>query len=229
MESRDSSARLAASPLFTGLTPDERAGVVAAGSARRLLRGRTLFRQDDPAEALFLVESGRVKLTQLTPAGREVIVRLAGPGELFAAVAALDGKAYPFTATAAAPGCVLAFPRPVLRGLFARLPRLEANVLGVVGAHARESLDRVRELATEPVGQRLARALLRLVPLGAAGEGGVVIEGVTQQELADMTATTLYTVSRTLSRWEQEGVVAAGRGRVTVKSRVRLAALAGGG
>lgn len=217
---------LGASPLFAGLGADERQAAVAAATSRRIARGQALFHQDEPAEALFVVEAGRIKLTQLTPDGREVIVRLAGPGEPFAAIAALDGKAYPFTAVAAVPSRVLVFGRPALRALFARLPRLEANVLGVVGRHARESLDRVRELSTEPVPQRLARTLLRLLP--PTGNAGT-IEGVTQQELADLVGTTLYTVSRTLSRWEEDGAVTAGRGRIVVKSRRRLDVLAGAG
>lgn len=231
MDTRRDASPLTASPLVAGLADDERREVLAAASRRRVARGQALFRQGEPAEALFLVEAGRVKLTQVTPDGREVIVRLAGPGELFAAIAALDGKSYPFGAVAAAPSQVLAFTRPMLRALFARLPRLESNVLGVVGTHARESLDRVRELSTEPVPQRLARALLRLIGPGP-GEPGApdfVIEGVTQQELADLTATTLYTVSRTLSQWEADGVVTAGRGRIVVRSRRHLEALASAG
>lgn len=226
MDTRRDASPTDASPLLAGLTEGQRREVLAAASLRRVSRGQALFRQDEPAEALFLVEAGRVKLTQTTLDGREVIVRLAGPGELFAAIAALDGKSYPFSAVGAEPSRVLAFTRPVLRALFASLPRLEANVLGVVGTHARESLDRVRELSTEPVPQRLARTLLRLI---APGEQGLLIQGVTQQELADLTATTLYTVSRTLSQWQADGVVTVARGRIVVRSREALEALATAG
>lgn len=227
MDARRDASPLPASALFAGLDDPQCRDVRASASARRLARGQVLFRQDEPAVALFVVESGRVKLTQLTPDGREVIVRLAGPGEPFAAIAALDGKTYPFSAVAATPACVLGFARPELRALFARLPRFEANVLGVVGAHARESLDRVRELSTEPVPQRLARTLLRLLAPQAAAGTAATIEGVTQQELADLVATTLYTVSRTLSQWERDGIVNVRRGRITVTSRARIEALAG--
>lgn len=226
MTARDDTAFFEGCPLAAGLDPGQRADVLRAGIARRLSRGQMLFREGEPAEALFVVAAGRVRLTRSTPEGREVIVRLVSPGEPFAAVAALDGKTYPFGAVATAPTVVRAWPRPALRALFERLPRLQTNVLDVIGAHARESLDRVRELSTESVPRRLARALLRLLPRPPGSPA--VIAGVTQQELADLSATTLFTVSRTLTAWEAQGLVAVARGRLTLRDLARLEALAEG-
>jgi CRP/FNR family transcriptional regulator, nitrogen oxide reductase regulator len=211
------------SPLLDGLTDTERRRVLSEAMERRLEKGDILFRQDEPAQALHVMAEGRVKLTQLTPEGQEVAVRLCGPGEVFAGIAALDGKTYPFTATAVEASRVLLWRRAGLRDLFHAVPRLERNVLDVVGAHAREMLDRFRELATEPVPRRLARALIRLVP----GDGPeAVVEGVTQQTLAEMAGTTLYTVSRVLSEWESGGAIRTGRGRIHVLSLDRLREIA---
>ncbi len=217
-------------PLAAGLGPEARAQALRAATLRRLARGQALFHEGDPAEALFVVREGRVRLTQMAAEGRAVIVRLVGPGEPFAAVAALDGKTYPFSASATAPSRVWSWARPSLRELCARLPRLQSNVLDVIGAHARESLDRVRELSTEPVPQRLARALRRLLPAasGTRATGLLVVEGVTQQELADLCATTLFTVSRTLSTWQAQGILSVARGRLTLHDRARLDALSEG-
>ena len=222
------SGQPAPSPRFLdGLPGPSRRATLAQARRRSLALGEILFRQDEPAEALFLVETGRLKLTQLTAEGRQVIVRIVGPGEVFAAMAVLDGKAYPFTAEAVEEGEVLAWPRSVLSELFRQHPEFQAGVLAVVGAHARETLDRFRELATEPVPQRLARALLRLVPLGdQCCADGIFLEGITQQQLADLAATTLYTVSRVLSQWESEGLVETGRGKIRIRSRQRLSELA---
>lgn len=213
---------LVRSPLLAGLAPDARREVVKRAEVRDAPRGRAVFRQDEPALHLHLVEAGRLKLSQTTAEGAEVIVRMAGPGDVVAAIAVLDGKAYPFTATAVEPARLLLWTRATLLDLFRRVPSLEANVLAVVGTHTRDVLDRFRELATEPVPQRLARTLLRLLP-----EGGDRIERITRQELAAMAATTLYTVSRVLSEWQSRGILEGGRGRIVVRSRQRLAALAG--
>jgi CRP/FNR family transcriptional regulator, nitrogen oxide reductase regulator len=214
------------SPLLTGLSEPDVRDVLSRARVQSFSKGDVLFRQDAPAEALHVVAEGRVKLTQVTAEGQEIIVRLCGPGEVFAGIAVLDGKTYPFTAAAVESARVLRWTRPVLRALFEACPRLEANVLEIVGGHAREMLDRFRELATEPVPRRVARALLRQVPGERQHEDAFLIEGVTQQDLAEMAATTLYTVSRVLSEWEGAGVVETGRGRIHVLSRRRLQELA---
>lgn len=212
-----------------GLTSEQRREVVSAGVTRRLARGEALFHQGEPAETLCLVEAGRLKLAQTSAGGEVVAVRLTGPGELCAAIAVLDGKAYPFTASAVEPTLVRLWSRRVLRELFARIPRLQTGVLEVVGAHTRESLDRLREVATEPVAQRIARALLRLTRRAGQPEGaGRLVVDVTLQDLAELSATTLYTVSRVLADWQAEGVLTKTRGRVLVRSEPRLRAHAEG-
>ncbi len=213
--------------LMKGLTAEEKGAALAASAVKQLEAQQVLFHQDDPAEALYLVEAGRLKLSQLTATGQTVIVRLVPPGELCAAIAVLDGKSYPFTGSAAEPSRVRLWPRSRLRDLFRRVPRLEANVLEIVGSHAREMMDKFRQLATEPVPQRVARALLRLAEsAGQAVRDGTRIERVTQQDLADLTATTLYSVNRVLSDWQTEGVVTRSRARIVIRDEARLRRLA---
>ena len=218
---------LASAPLLAGLAGPELDAILAAADSRSVAGGYTLFGQGEPAEALHLVAAGRFKLTQLTSAGDELIVRVAGPGDAFAAIAVLDGRAYPFSAVALEPSRVVSWPRRRLPGLLRQWPRLESNVMRLVGEHAREALDRFREVATEPVPQRIARALLRLARSQGAAPEGLRVERITHREIAEMAATTLYTVSRTLSEWEAQGIVEARRGRVLIRAPARLAQVAG--
>jgi len=206
--------------LLRGLSDEEQEHVRRRGVRRRITKGQILLRQGEPAEALYLVEAGRLKLTQLTADGQAVTVRFTGLGELCAAVAVLDGKAYPFSATAVESGEVRFWTRAVLRELFRQCPALERNVLEIVGMHSRELLDRFRELATEPVAQRLARCLLRLARLGDRGTRGQALL------LDELAATTIYTVNRVLSEWEADRLVRRGRARITVLSEQRLTAIA---
>jgi CRP/FNR family transcriptional regulator, nitrogen oxide reductase regulator len=198
--------------------------VAGAARERGVAGGATLCREGDPADALFMTLAGRLKLTQLSATGDEVVLRFAGPGDVFGGLAVLDGKAYPFSAAAVEPTRVLSWRRGDLGDLFRRLPDFQRNVLAIVGGHGREALDRARELATEPVPRRLARALQRLLPEPESD----VIEGVTQQDLAQMAGTTLFTVSRTLAEWQRAGVLETGRGRVVVRDRAALGKLAEG-
>ena len=216
-----------ASPLLRGLSRDEESAVLSKAVPRRLRTGQVLFHEDDPAEALYLVQAGRLRLTQVTPAGQTVTVRFTGPGELCAALAVLDGKAYPFTATAVVPTTVALWNRNALRDVFLAHPAVERNVLDVVGTHAREALDKFRELATEPVPRRLARTLLRLTRLGEkSGEGEVVIDGVRQRDLAEMAAISPYTVNRVLSDWEARGILRRLRAGIVIRAPGQLRRIA---
>lgn len=216
------------SVLFQGLSAEERETVLRRAVSRQAERRQILFHEGDPADALYVVDTGRVKLTQLTADGQEVLVRFMGPGDLFAAIAALPNSLYPVTATAVEATRLLLWHRADLEDLCSRYPRIRANLLQTMSGHMREALGRVRELSTERVAQRLARALLRLVrQAGRRVETGVLIDhSLSRQELAEMTGTTLYTVSRILSQWEEEGIVEAGRERVLVRTPHRLVAIA---
>ena len=91
-----------------------------------------------------------------------------------------------------------------------------------------ELQERYRELATERVAQRVARAILRLArQTGRRVEGGVLLDlALSRQDLAELTGTTLFTISRTLSEWEQQGLVEVGRERVLIKSPHGLVVIA---
>jgi CRP-like cAMP-binding protein len=103
--------------------------------------------------------------------------------------------------------------------LMEQCPRIAINAIQILAERIREFQDRIRELATERVERRIARALLRL----ARQSGKKVSEGVlidlplTRQDLAEMSGTTLYTVSRTLSQWESQGLVYASREKVIIR------------
>jgi CRP-like cAMP-binding protein len=213
---------------FDGLSPGERETVMRRAVSRQAERKQVIFHEGDAANALYLVDAGRVKLTQLAADGQEVLVRFAGPGEVIAAVAALPGSKYPVTAAAVEPTRLLLWHSADIEDLCGRYPRLRTNLLQAVSGHMRDALGRVRELATERVAQRVARTLLRLTrQAGRRVEGGVLIDHpLSRQELAEMTGTTLYTVSRLLSQWEGEGIVEAGRERVLVRHPHRLVAIA---
>ena len=216
--------------LFEGFAPGEGERVLAAGATRVLRRGEVLFREGEPANALYLVESGRVKLVQDSAEGQQVILRYLAPGDAFAAVALFERATYPVTAQATERTRVRAWSREVLPGLVREHPRFEANLLRIVSAHTREALSRVRELSTEPVAQRLARTLLRLgEQVGRAQEdGSLLIERITQQEVAEVAGASLFTVSRTLADWQELGIVETGRGRYRIRDAARLSGLAGG-
>ena len=219
---------LARCPIFAGLGEPELSLVRAEATERTLARHEVLFREGEAADVFTVVLAGRVKLTQLGADGQEVIVRYLGPGDMCAAVAMFPGNAYPATAAAVGAVRVLLWQRERIDALLHRLPALALNAMRVLSERVRELQDRVRELATEKVAQRIARALIRLArQTGKRVDEGVLIDmPLSREDLAKMTGTTLFTVSRVLSEWEAAAIVATGRERVVIRRPHGLVAIA---
>jgi CRP-like cAMP-binding protein len=221
-------AVLGQTPLLQGLAPEAIEEVIARATEKRLATGATLFLEGEPASSSYLVLRGRVKLTQIGADGNEVLLRFVGPREAVAALALFEDTSYPVTAEAVVESLLLAWHRDALQDLVHRHPTLAVNAMRLLSERLREIQERFRELATERVAQRIARALVRLLRgAGRRVEGGVLIDlPLSRQDLAEMTGTTLYTVSRVLSGWESEGILESGRERVLVKHPHALMAIA---
>ncbi len=205
--------------LFAGLTDPELAQLSAAAVLRRVEEGGFYFFQGDPADHIYVVIEGQVKITQSNPDGQQILLRIAGPHALFGGIGMTLEKAYPASAQAAEDCAALSWTRPVIMGFTTRIPRLAVNAMQLMSGQIQEFQDRYRQLATERVERRLARTLIRLAgQTGKKTEQGVLINlPLTRQDLAEMTGTTLYTVSRILSGWEEKGLVVLGRERVTIR------------
>lgn len=219
---------LAAVRMFRGLSPSALADLAAAAVRVERRREAIFFRQHQEAARFFALLHGRIKITQITPDGHQIVVRYAGPGELFGCVPIFGGDSYPATATAVANCVALHWDRHAILALMERHPRLAINALHLVGEELATLRARYQELATERVEQRVARALLRLVAsAGQRVDAGVQVSfPLSRQDLAELTGTTLHTVSRILSGWQEAGIVASGRRRVVVRRPHRLVALA---
>ncbi len=200
---------LAASAPLVGLSPGALAEVARAARKVALKRGQVLFRQGDRAEAVYLLLAGRVKVMETSDEGRLVVLRLEGPGAPLGLLSALGSERFPVTAEASEPCAAARWPGGELSRLMQRHPLIALNALPMVLERLRAVQDQYRELATERVERRVARAVLRLVrQAGRRTEEGVQVDAaLTRQELAEMSGTTLYTVSRLLSGWAHDGVL----------------------
>jgi len=222
------SAALAKCALFAGLDEEEVLLVASLAQEKRVRRKGVFFREGDQPCALHLLLAGEVALKQASIDGQEVIVRLVGPGEVFALASALEGAAYPVTAEALRASHALVWDQPAVQELLRRIPGLCRNAMAVLLRRIRDLEQRFREIATERVSQRLARTLLRLARhAGRKVEGGVLIDlPLSREDLAQMTGTTLFTVSRCLAEWERKGIVEAGREKVLIRSTHGLVTVA---
>lgn len=215
---------------FAGLSPEDLDHILTKARSARVAEGRPVFEQDAEAHSFFLLLDGHVRVVKTTPDGEQVIMRYVSSGQLIGIARALGRSTYPATAVAAVDCLLLAWPSDDWTELVSRYPGFAANIYKAVGERMEDAHDRMVELSTAQVDRRVAHALLRLArQSGRKTEQGVQIGfPITRQDIADMTGTTLHTVSRLLTAWEYQGLVKSMRKRVTIVDAERLQELADG-
>jgi CRP-like cAMP-binding protein len=214
--------------LFHGLNRTALVQVAHAARSVELRPGAFFFRQGSKADTIYVLMRGGAKLIQTTPEGHPALLRFIGRGEVFGPTATLGDRLYPVSAQSVSECHALAWEGRTMVGLIEQHPRIAINVIEALTAHIEELRNRYHELATDRVERRVAHALLRLAEkAGWTTEQGVLIDvPLSRQDLAEMTGTTLYTVSRILRGWQRQGRVRVGRQRVEIVQPQRLLAVA---
>lgn len=215
-------------PLFEGLHEAALTMLLEEAHLKPISRDGFYFHKDDPADKLYVLVHGRVKILQTTSEGHQVVLRIAEPGKMFGGIAAFDNTVYPASALALTDSKSYWWSSQTIADLIVTYPSVAQNALKHLSTNLLEVQDRYRELATERVEQRVARTLVRLVrQVGRKTNEGILIDmPLSRQDLAEMTGTTLYTVSRILSGWEQKNLVHAGRERVIITAPHALISIA---
>lgn len=216
--------------VFQNATDEDLKLFVQNSIERSVEEGEFFFFQGDPAVYFYVLISGRAKLMQMNPAGQQVNLRTINEWQMFGALGAVrDNAAYPATAQALEHSTALAIKSDFLREMMQSRPYLSFDLMKLMTSYIQEMQERYRELATEKVERRIAHALLRLVAqMGIKIAGGGIELTFTRQDLAEMSGTTLYTVSRVLSEWEKQGLVEAGRERVSIRKPHELVRISEG-
>ena len=215
---------------FQGVAPADLDRMLQKARSTRIAKGGTVFEQEAEAQSFFLLIDGHVRVVKATPDGQQVIVRYISPGELMGIAQALGRSTYPASAIAAIDCVVLAWPGHLWSEFAFAIPSFGANTYKTIGTRLHDTHSRIVEMATEQVEQRIAHSLLRLVKqTGKATDEGILIDfPISRQDIAEMTGTTVHTVSRLLTSWEDKGLVKSGRQKVTVVEPHRLFLLARG-
>lgn len=205
-------------PLFQGVSREDLSRLVQAAHHKRVEAGGFFFLQGDPAEHMYVLLEGRVKLSQVGPDGQQALIRVITPVHLFALVAMMAAGDYLVTAQAAEDSHAIYWTNLELAEFTQRVPQMALNAMHILAEQLQEIQVRFRQATTQRVEQRLAHTLIRLAAQsGKKVEQGILIDlTLTRQDLAEMSGTTLYTASRMLSQWEKQGLVITGREQVIV-------------
>ena len=205
--------------VFQNATDDDLRLILKNSITRLIEEGGFVFFQGDHAPYLYILTSGQVKLMQSNPNGQQVNLRTIYPWQMFGALGAVRQEAtYPASAQTLEDSTVLAIESTFLREMIQTRPKIAFDLMTLMTTYIQEMQTRYRELATERVEQRVANALLRLAAqVGIRSTRETIIElSFSRQDVAEMTGTTLYTVSRLLSEWERKGVIETGRERIKI-------------
>jgi CRP/FNR family cyclic AMP-dependent transcriptional regulator len=211
-------------PLFAGLDPKEMQSLASRVSRQRFPRGMMLFAEGDRCAGLYLVASGKIRIFKLSPAGREQVLAVEGPGSSFAELPVFDGGNYPASAAAAEDAEVLFISRRDFQNFCREHPDVALKVIAVVGSRLRRLVGIIEELSFTTVRQRLIALLLRLAETsGTRSKEGIQVDLVTgHQELAAELGTVREIISRNLSRLQAEGYIEVEGRRIVVKDPVGL-------
>ena len=203
--------------LLAGISPDAQRDIIARSRRRTVRPAQVLFRAGEPAERLFVLRKGRVKFARLAHTGREIVMAILSPGDIFGLGTILIQPAdYIGTAESLEPGEVAVWTRETIQAFAGEHPQLAANALKIALDYVAVFAERHERLVTATAEQRLARALTRLgVRTGTRKRSGVEV-GITNEQLASLADVSPFTASRLLKRWERDGVITRRRGLVHI-------------
>jgi CRP-like cAMP-binding protein len=212
-------------PLFSDLSNADCVTIISAARQKFFLKKRIIFFEGDPIGQVVLLLSGSAKITQIGPTGSEVILRLSRLGDVLGRFGAAVEDRQCCTAETLEDCRALVWESAIFKILADHFPMVRRNVLRILDERLRDMEERFREVSTENVASRLSSQLVRLANQIGKHEAEGVQVNLSQLELARLTGTTLFTVSRLLSQWEKEGTLTTRREVVSIRSIPALAAI----
>jgi len=212
--------------LFKGLSDAEFKELEPYISTSRYRKKETIFSEGEPPEWFYLVLTGKVKITKLSHEGKEIILEVISPTDIFGGVAVIKGFPYPANAVAMEDSQVLKISRKNLMRLVDRFPNLMYCMAMQMGDRMKSSYDSLKNIALERVEARIAALLLKLAgKVGVETKNGTVIDmRLTKQDVADMVGTTVETSIRTFSKFKKQDLVTEVDGKIVIRDKDSLAA-----
>jgi len=212
--------------LFKNLSDDELEELDPYLMLESVKKKKEIFNEGDQPEWFYIVSKGKIKITKLSQEGKEIILELISPTDIFGGVAVLRNFPYPANAVAMEDSEILKISRKNLMRLVDRFPNLMYCIALQLGDRMKSSYDSLKNIALERVEARIAALLLKLAnKAGQKTKEGLIIDmRLTKQDVADMVGTTVETSIRTFSKFKKQGLLSDANGRIIIKDRDGLMA-----
>ena len=210
--------------LFSGLSDADLAELATITVRRKFKKGEALFCEGDQATGFYLLVAGSIKLCRVSPDGKEKVLHFVQPRETFAEAAFFGDGRYPAEARALESGEALYLPKEGFLELMARNPGFSLNLVVSLSLMLRRFARQIEELSFADVTSRLASFLVRRAEEKSATYGGItyVDLGIKKGELASRLGTASETISRTLRKLKDEGIIEVQGGRVVIHQMEKL-------
>jgi CRP/FNR family transcriptional regulator, cyclic AMP receptor protein len=207
-------------PLFSVLRGEDMRDLADKFHATRYRRGEVIFREGEPAERFFLIDTGRVKLTTASPTGQELLVAVLGRGQIFGELAVVDRGTREMDARAMEDSKLFSLAGDVFWSMMEGRPALARRLLELMGRRLRRADQATQDLVFFDAPTRLARKLLELAEEHGEpnGDGGVTIATrVTQEELAQMIGVSRESANRLIASFTGRGWIDWNDGRPLIR------------
>ncbi len=192
-------------PIFEELEERDFARVSACGVRKSYKKGEVILMEEESGSALFVIVSGEVKVVRIGEDGREVILSILGPSDIFGEMALLDGEARSASVVALDDAELFVIHRKDFLGLLHEYPSIAISLLKHLTQRLRRADALIKSLSLKDAYHRVGYVLLQFADeRGRIKQGKVEIDNLpVQQEIANMAGTTRETVSRTFSKMEK--------------------------
>ncbi|MHB0928686.1 MAG: Crp/Fnr family transcriptional regulator [Candidatus Nanopelagicales bacterium] len=215
---------LMSTPLFSALDPEAAAALRASMVELRARKGDVIFVEGEPGDRLYIVVEGKVVLGQAAPDGRETLLAVQGPGEMFGELSLFDPGIRTSTATALTDAVVLGLGREALRPWLTGRPEVAEALLQALAQRLRRTNEAMSDLVFSDVPGRVSKALLELnEKFGVERNGEWFVEhDMTQEELAQLVGASRETVNKALADFVHRGWLRVEQRSVTITDLERL-------
>ncbi len=217
---------LAECPLFRGLTPEERNVLVARAHLRKLDAGNTIFLMDSPGDSMMAILEGNVRISVPSPEGKEIVLAILHPGEVFGEIALLDGKGRTADARAMTACNIAVLDRRDVVAFFERHPAAWPKLVEVLCDRLRRTDQHLAEMALLEIPLRLAKVLLRMLVDREASSPTAPKIALTQRELGNIVGASRESVNKCLNEWQRRGIVTIEDNLITIANRKVLEQMA---
>jgi CRP/FNR family cyclic AMP-dependent transcriptional regulator len=217
-------------PFFEGFAPAEREAIATKLVSRRFADGELIFMRGDPGSTLMILVEGRVRIGVNTSDGREMLLTIMEPGQLFGEMSLLDGQSRSADATAMGETLVLVLERADFLATLRRYQEAAMRLCAMLSERLRRSTEQVEGVTLHPVNVRLARLLLTTAAQSSKlkGNGNPRIKGnPTQRDLGQLIGASRQKVNFHLGQWQAEGIIARQGNAFAIQNWKALQAIAG--